>query len=143
MKTTSGIALTLLGLLLGFLVASGLNVPRADAQIQPPPHMQGVAFLGQHPAAPRELVFGHRDPMDERTDIAIEQVPVVYRFGSLDDWWDTQLDISTSLARAVGTLSPAQRDDLRDAIDARLAQYVAADGAVALPGLTHVAAASA
>ncbi|MEA2190326.1 MAG: hypothetical protein QOI73_447, partial [Solirubrobacteraceae bacterium] len=33
--------------------------------------------------------------------------------------------------------------DLRDAIDARLARYVAEDGAVALPGRTHVAAASA
>jgi len=33
--------------------------------------------------------------------------------------------------------------DLRDAIDARLAQYVAGDGSVALPGRTHVAAASA
>ena len=39
------------------------------AQIQPPAHMQGVAFLGQHAAAPREHVFGHRDRMDERTDM--------------------------------------------------------------------------
>jgi ubiquinone/menaquinone biosynthesis C-methylase UbiE len=77
------------------------------------------------------------------TDIAIEQIPVVFAFSSLDDWWDTQLDISTSLARSVGELTPAQRDDLREAIDARLAQYVADDGAVALPGRTHVAAARA
>jgi len=77
------------------------------------------------------------------TDIAVDQVPIVFRFASLDDWWDTQLDISTSLASSVGTLTPAQRDDLRDAIDARLAPYVADDGSVALPGLTHVAAASA
>lgn len=77
------------------------------------------------------------------TEIAIEQVPIVFAYASLDDWWDTQLDISTSLARTVGTLTPAQRDDLRDALDARLAQYVAQDGTVALPGLTHVAAASA
>ena len=46
-------------------------------------------------------------------------------------------------ARSVGALTPAQRDDLRDAVDARLAQYVADDGSVALPGLTHVAAAGA
>ena len=77
------------------------------------------------------------------TEIAIEQIPVVFRYQSLDDWWDTQLDISTTLARAVGELSPARRDDLRDALDARLAPYVAEDGSVALPGLTHVAAASA
>ena len=54
-----------------------------------------------------------------------------------------QLDVSTRLATGVGALTPAQRDDLRDAIDARLAQYVAEDGSVALPGRTHVAAASA
>ena len=96
-------------------------------------------------------MFAFRDPQRIQTlleaagftDIAIEQIPIVFAYRSLDDWWDTQLDISTSLARAVGALTPAQRDDLRDALDARLAQYVAQDGAVALPGLTHVAAASA
>lgn len=77
------------------------------------------------------------------TDVAIEQIPIVFRYASLDDWWDTQLDISTRLASGVGALTPAQRDDLRDAIDARLEQYVAGDGSVALPGRTHVAAASA
>jgi len=96
-------------------------------------------------------MFAFRDPqrigtlLEEAgfTEIAVEQIEIAFRFASLDDWWDTQLDISTSLGSAVGALTPAQRDDLRDAIDARLAQYVAADGAVALPGRTHVAAASA
>jgi ubiquinone/menaquinone biosynthesis C-methylase UbiE len=96
-------------------------------------------------------MFAFRDPRRiERlledagfTDIAIEQIPIVFRYPSLDDWWDTQLDISTSLASGVGALTPAQRDDLRDVIDARLEQYVAGDGSVALPGRTHVAAASA
>jgi ubiquinone/menaquinone biosynthesis C-methylase UbiE len=76
-------------------------------------------------------------------DIVVEQVPIVFAYQSLDDWWDTQLDISTTLARAVGAISPAQRDDLRDALDARLAEHVSADGTVALPALTHVAAAGA
>ena len=76
-------------------------------------------------------------------DIVVEQVAVVYRYPGLDAWWDAMLDISTTLARAVGALSPARRDDLRDAVDARLARYVAEDGGAALPGLTHVAAASA
>jgi SAM-dependent methyltransferase len=96
-------------------------------------------------------LFAFRDPgrirgLLEETgfgDIAIDQIPIVFGFPSLDDWWDTQLDISTSLARAVATITPAQRDDLRDAIDERLADHVADDGSVRLPGLTHVAAASA
>jgi SAM-dependent methyltransferase len=112
-----------------------------------------LAALGAiEPPAPGDPdMFALRDPrriqalLEEAgfTDIAIEQIPVVFRYPSLDDWWDTQLDLSTSLARAVGALTPAQRDDLRDAIDARLQQYAGDEGAVALPGLTHVAAASA
>jgi SAM-dependent methyltransferase len=96
-------------------------------------------------------MFAFRDPQRivgllEETgfeDIVVEQVAIVYDYPSLDDWWDTMLDISAVLARAVGALTPARRDDLRDAVDARLARYVAADGSVALPGLTHVAAAGA
>jgi SAM-dependent methyltransferase len=96
-------------------------------------------------------MFAFRDPgrivgLLEETgfeDIVVEQVAIVYAYPSLDDWWDTMLDISGVLAKAVGALTPARRDDLRDAVDARLAQYVAADGSVTLPGLTHVAAAGA
>jgi SAM-dependent methyltransferase len=96
-------------------------------------------------------MYAFRDPGRIRTlledagftDIAVEQLDLLFRYPDLDEWWDTQLDISTGLADGVRALSPAQRDDLRDAIDARLAPYVAADGSVALPGRTHVAAASA
>jgi SAM-dependent methyltransferase len=73
----------------------------------------------------------------------IDQVDLTFRFPSLDDWWDSQLELSVRLRDAVARLTPAQRDDLRDAIDARLAGHVAADGSVALPARTHVAAASA
>jgi SAM-dependent methyltransferase len=107
------------------------------------------AIEPQDPDAPGMYAF--RDPGRIRalleqtgfTDIVVDQVDVVFRYPDLDEWWDTQLDISTSLADNVRALSPGQRDDLRDAIDARLAPYVAADGSVALPGRTHVAAASA
>ena len=107
------------------------------------------AIVPPDPGAPD--MFAFRDPrriqslLEEAgfTDIAIEQIEIVYRYRSLDDWWDTMLDISVTVRKAVGALTPAQRDDLRDAVDARLAQYVADDGAVALPGLTHVAAAGA
>jgi SAM-dependent methyltransferase len=96
-------------------------------------------------------MFAFRDPDRIRalledtgfTDIVIEQLDVVSHYADLDEWWDIQLDVSLSLADPVRTLTPAQRDDLRDAIDARLAAYVGSDGTVALPGRTHVAAASA
>jgi SAM-dependent methyltransferase len=96
-------------------------------------------------------MFAFRDPDRIRSlleetgfmDITIDQVDVLLTYADLDSWWDIALDISTSLAELVGALTPAQRDDLRDAIDARLAPYVATDGSVALPGRTHVAAAGA
>lgn len=116
------------------------------------PRVELAAMGAIDPPAPGEPdMFALRDPQRitellEDTgfeDIVVEQVAIVYRYRSLDEWWDTMLDVSTSLARAVGALTPAQRDDLRDAIDARLAPHVADDGALALPGLTHVAAAGA
>ena len=64
----------------------------------------------------------------------VDQLDLVWHYEDLDAWWDTQLDISTSLGRGVGALTPAQRDDLRDVIDAALAQYVADDGSVAHAG---------
>ncbi|MDX6688966.1 MAG: hypothetical protein QOG15_423 [Solirubrobacteraceae bacterium] len=77
------------------------------------------------------------------TEIQVEPIDIVFRYPDLDEWWDTQLDLSTRLRTQVGALTPAQRDDLRDAIDAKFAEYVAGDGTVALPGRTHVAAATA
>ncbi|MGH2917618.1 MAG: class I SAM-dependent methyltransferase [Solirubrobacteraceae bacterium] len=96
-------------------------------------------------------MFGFRDPqrIEELladagfTEIQVEPLDVVFRYDDLDHWWDTQLDLSPRLRAQVGGLTPAQRDDLRDAIDARLAEYVTEDGSVALPGRTHVAAATA
>ncbi|MDX6676577.1 MAG: hypothetical protein QOE31_629 [Solirubrobacteraceae bacterium] len=96
-------------------------------------------------------MFAFRDPARIRglledagfTDVVVDQLELSWRYDDLDAWWDTQLDISTTLADAVAALSPAARDDLRDAIDPRLATYVQPDGSVLLPGSTHVAAASA
>jgi ubiquinone/menaquinone biosynthesis C-methylase UbiE len=96
-------------------------------------------------------MFAFRDPARIRglledtgfTDIVVEQLEIVFRYEDLDAWWDTQLDLSTTLADNVRALTPAERDDLRDAIDASLERYVGDDGSVALPGRTHVATASA
>jgi SAM-dependent methyltransferase len=116
------------------------------------PQQELVAIGATQPPGPDEPnMFAFRDPQRIRAlleeagfgEIVVDQLDLVWRYDDLDAWWDVQLDISTGLATGVGALTPAQRDDLRDTIDARLAQYVAADGSVALPGRTHVAAASA
>ena len=76
-------------------------------------------------------------------DARIEQLDLVFAFDDLDTWWDVQLDLGASLRKGVSALTPAQRDDLREAIDARLADHVAADGSVRIPARTHVAVAEA
>jgi SAM-dependent methyltransferase len=110
----------------------------AMAALAPPDPGEPHMFAFSDPATIRELLDGAGFD-----DVVVDQLDLVWRYEDLDAWWDVQLDISTGLARGVAALTPAQRDDLRDAIDARLAPYVAGDGSVALPGRTHVAAASA
>ncbi len=39
------------------------------AGIEPPQHMQGYAFLGQHQTKPQDYLFGFRGRMDERYDL--------------------------------------------------------------------------
>lgn len=76
-------------------------------------------------------------------DIEVETLDFAYRFASTDEHFDHQLDMSTRLAEQVGPLSPAEHTHLRDAVDAKLAPFTAADGSVELPARTWVAAAGA
>ena len=118
------------------------SVPTAElvrlGAIEPPdPDAPGI-FAWRDPAVIAEALEEAGFVLSQ-----IDQLDLALRFPSLDDWWDSQLELSVRLREAVTTLTPAQRDDLRDAIDARLAGFVEPDGTVALPARTHVAAASA
>jgi SAM-dependent methyltransferase len=101
------------------------------------------------PDAPGAFAF--RDPariadlLEETgfTEIQVQPLELEFAFEDLDAYWDAALDLSTPLYDAVAAMTPAQRDELRDGIDARLAEFAAQDGSVRLPGRTHVAAASA
>lgn len=76
-------------------------------------------------------------------DVEIEQVDITFAFPDLDAWWDRMLDMTMSLRDAVAALTPQQRDDLREVVDARLVEYVGANGTVELPGRANVAVAEA
>ena len=98
---------------------------------------------------PGQFAWSHRDEIAEHladagfTDVRVDTVPFAFRFPDLDAWWDTQIDLSHTLRETLLTLDPAQRDDLMEACQHRLAEYVAADGTATLPAATHVAAADA
>jgi SAM-dependent methyltransferase len=76
-------------------------------------------------------------------DVEVETIEFSFEYPDLDAWWDVQLDIAPVLGPTVAGISPAERDELRDALDARLAPYVQDGGGVMLPAATHVAAADA
>jgi SAM-dependent methyltransferase len=76
-------------------------------------------------------------------DVLVETVDLMFPFASTDEHFEHQLALSTRLQEQLAALSPAEHTRLRDAIDARLAPHVRADGSVELPARTWVAAASA
>ncbi len=69
----------------------------------------------------------------------VEDVPLVWRAGSLDEWWDVVRDTSRMLATLLDRLGPEDAQALREGSERRLAQWVEADGSVAVPGLARVA----
>jgi SAM-dependent methyltransferase len=77
------------------------------------------------------------------TGVEVDTVEFAFEYPDLDTWWDVQLDIAPMLSQTVAGISPAERDELRDALDARLAPFVEDGGSVVLPAATHVAAADA
>lgn len=70
---------------------------------------------------------------------AVEDVPLVWRAGSLDEWWDVSSDTSRMLANVLARVGPDEARALRDGAERRLARWVHADGSVAVPGVARVA----
>ena len=107
--------------------------------------------FGERPNAdePGPFAFGDRSRLEELLDasgfedVHIEAVDFAFTFASQDEHFEHQLAMSTRLGEQVAGLSPADHTALRDAVDARTAQYLADDGALRLPARTWVAAASA
>ena len=74
-------------------------------------------------------------------DVVVEPLDFTFRFDSTDAHYEHQREMSTRVREHVAHLSPAEHSQLRDAIDEKLAPYVADDGSVEIPARTWVAAA--
>jgi SAM-dependent methyltransferase len=72
---------------------------------------------------------------------ALEEVPVTYNAGSLDEWWAITVDMSPGLA-ALAASSADSLGQVRAAAEEKIAAYVAADGSVAPPGVAIAVLAS-
>jgi SAM-dependent methyltransferase len=101
------------------------------------------------PGAPGQFAWGDQDRIRSElgdagfVDVRVDTVAFTFEYPDLDTWWDVQLDIAPSLAETVTGMTPAERDDLRDALDARVAEHVGEGGRVMFPAATHVAVADA
>jgi hypothetical protein len=77
------------------------------------------------------------------TDVATDTIEVIHRHANLEEWWANTLDLSSVINEAVKDLDGAALADLKAALGERFAPYSEADGAIALPGRSLVAAAGA
>lgn len=97
---------------------------------------------GQYAWSDPEVISSHLEDAGF-TEVRVETVDFRFTFDDLDGWWDAMLDLGVHIRDAVASLSPAQRDELRETLDERLAGYVGEDGRVEFPARTHVAVAEA
>jgi SAM-dependent methyltransferase len=77
------------------------------------------------------------------SSVRVEAIDLCQRGASFDEFWDTTLDLSRNFHDAVLSRSRGEIDQIRASLAERLAPYTSADGSLALPMRTLVAAASA
>jgi ubiquinone/menaquinone biosynthesis C-methylase UbiE len=76
-------------------------------------------------------------------EIEVQALDLEQRYDSVEDFWETTLDISNAFHNAVLSRPEAEIEEIRSGLASRLQPFVAADGALSIPGRTLVAAASA
>ena len=104
----------------------------------PPPAGQPGMFAFAGPGRISELLED-----SGFTEVELDTVDLAFTFADENEWWEDRVTLSVPFADALSSLEPGQRDELREAIDARLAEYRDDSGALTIPGRALVAAASA
>jgi SAM-dependent methyltransferase len=64
----------------------------------------------------------------------VEPIDLTFTAPTVDAWWETLREISSSVRPLLDSLSPADHYKLRDTVEERWAPYVTADGTVSIPG---------
>ncbi len=77
------------------------------------------------------------------TEVTIEDIELVRRQASFEEFWDTTLDLSKAFHDLVMSRPEPEIDAIREGLRVRLEPYTDTDGSVAVPGRTLVAKASA
>ena len=101
------------------------------------------------PQAPGMFAFARDGRIEELlldcgfADVEVAAVDIAFTAAAFDDFWEQQFDTSPALKEALAVATPEQRDAVHDGLERRLERWTAADGSVAVPGRSLVAAASA
>ena len=103
----------------------------------PAPGTPGPFALGE-PGRLRELL-----EQAGFAEIDVQGIAVEQRHPSFDAFWETTLDIARAFHDAVLSRPETEITAIHDALAARLAPYTEPDGALAIPGRTLVASATA
>jgi SAM-dependent methyltransferase len=142
----------------GLAQPPGLGAQSPDAS-PPGAHTSDARPLGADPAAqasgeaqthtPGPFALGDRERVRDLleqagfTGIVTEAIDVVQRYPDFDAFWETMLDLSRELHDIVLARPKDEIEEIRASLAGRLAPYAAADGALAVPGRSLVAAAEA
>lgn len=108
-----------------------IGVPLAERGLVPiqPPDDPGMYRLADGDALERlvrSAGFG---------SVELRELPVLWRFGDIDEYWAVMTEVSPSLRGALEQLSPAESDALRADVAARCEPY-RTGGGFELPGLS-------
>jgi SAM-dependent methyltransferase len=77
------------------------------------------------------------------SDVEVTALDLTFTYADEDEWWEDRVALSVPFADALARLDADQRDRMREAIDARLAEFRDGSGGLTLPARTLVAAATA
>lgn len=77
------------------------------------------------------------------SEVEVAAVDLTFTYPDEDAWWEDRVALSVPFADALAGLEAERRDHLREAIDARLAEYRDESGRLTVPARALVAAATA
>jgi SAM-dependent methyltransferase len=100
------------------------------------------------PDEPGQFFWRHRERIADQleatgfVDYRIEAIDFEFRYPSVEQWWAITNDFALRLRQAAAALSPQETEEVLNALREAAAPWRAADGSLAMPARTWVAAAT-